>query len=72
MLNYNLIKIIGNGNYGTVFKAKCIKTGQNVGIKFIEFEDGNEMLLRAICRELKINIFLSDTPNNVFTARLLD
>jgi hypothetical protein len=43
-----------------------------VAIKFIELEDGNAMLLRAISRELKINLFLSYTSKNVYTARLLD
>lgn len=32
---YIFEKIIGNGTYGTVFKAKCAKTENTVAIKFI-------------------------------------
>jgi serine/threonine protein kinase len=69
---YHLLKIVGKGQYGRVFKAKCNSTGKEVAIKYIDFDDNNVGILRSICRELKIMISFSKMANNVFTVKLLD
>ena len=69
---YRLLKVIGQGTYGKVFKATCEATGETVAVKFIDFRDHNQALLLAVCREIKINLFLARLKNNIFTAGLLD
>jgi len=41
-MNYTLLKTIGRGSYGQVFKAKCNATGETVAIKFIKFNEKNK------------------------------
>ena len=36
MKNYKILKVIGEGSYGTVVKAKCKATGEFVAIKLIK------------------------------------
>jgi serine/threonine protein kinase len=67
---YTLLKIVGKGQYGTVFKAKCNSTAESVAIKYIDFADENKEVLRAICREIKIMWSLSKLPNNGYTVML--
>lgn len=69
---YTLLKVVGKGQYGEVFKAKCNITNQEVAIKYIEFKNVSECFMRAICRELKVLSLLSKMENNVFTVKLLD
>lgn len=69
---YRFIKKIGAGSYGTVFKAKCLETGHRVAIKFIDFSEPSRTHLITICREIKINTFLSKQPNNIYTVKALD
>lgn len=69
---YKFIKKIGSGSYGTVFKARCIESGQRVAIKYIGFTDASRTHLITICREIKINTFLSKQPNNIYTVKALD
>lgn len=57
--NYKIIKQIGIGSYGSVVKAKNIKTGKNVAIKRIKnlFDDliDGKRVLREICLLKKLN-----------------
>jgi mitogen-activated protein kinase 15 len=69
---YKLLKELGKGAYGIVYKAQCNITGKRVAIKFIDLSNVNEAYLRVICREVKINVFLSSIKSNIFTPRLLD
>ena len=69
---YKLLKELGKGAYGIVFKAQCNFTGKRVAIKFIDLSNVNEAYLRVICREVKINVFLSSLKSNIFTPRLVD
>lgn len=50
---YEFIKLIGKGSYATIFKARCLKTGEVKAIKYMEgplFQsEGNTMrVLREI------------------------
>lgn len=69
---YELTKIIGEGAYGTVFKAICTKTKKPVAIKFINLKDVSYNALKLICREVKINQSLSSIKHNIFTPMLLE
>jgi serine/threonine protein kinase len=71
-MKYLLQKEIGKGAYGTVFKAIDNYSGKTVAIKYIDMEGGSESMMRVICREVKINIFLSSLKYNIYTPRLLD
>lgn len=69
---YTLLKRLGKGAYGEVTKAVCNQTGKKVAIKFMDFSNANEAMMRIVCREVKINIFLSSLSCNIFSPRLLD
>lgn len=69
---YKIKKVIGEGAYGLVFKATCTKSKSKVAIKYIDLIDANKKILTLICREFKINQFLSLYKGNIFTPRLLD
>lgn len=69
---YKFIRELGKGAYGVVYKALCNETGKKVAIKFIDLSRANETITRLICREVKINIFLSSVSYNIFTPKLLD
>lgn len=43
-----------------------------MAIKYIDLSQVNEAYLRVICREVKINVFLSSLKSNIFTPRLVD
>lgn len=70
--DYIFLKELGSGSYGQVFKARNNKTLKRVAIKYIDMSDTCESHLRLICREIKINIFLSRLEDNIFTVKLLD
>uniref|UniRef100_A0A8R1E2F1 Cell division protein kinase 5 n=1 Tax=Caenorhabditis japonica TaxID=281687 RepID=A0A8R1E2F1_CAEJA len=59
MLNYDKMEKIGEGTYGTVFKARNKQTGEIVALKRVRLDDDDEGVpssaLREICilRELK-------------------
>lgn len=36
MKKYKVIEIIGNGSYGTVSKATCLKSGKTVALKIMK------------------------------------
>jgi len=73
--NYKIIEQIGEGTYGTVYKATHIASQQTVAIKKIEIEvdtDITKKLLILAVREVEILYRLSKAKNNNFTLRLLD
>jgi mitogen-activated protein kinase 1/3 len=64
--------VVGQGSFGTVFKANIRNSGKRVAIKYINMQSTSREYLIAICREVKINIFLSQQQDNIFTAKMLD
>jgi serine/threonine protein kinase len=64
--------VIGKGAYGTVFKATSNASGETVAIKYISLKKASDSLMRVVCREVKINSFLSENKNNIFTPELYD
>lgn len=69
---YQLFGLLGEGSFGKVLKARCLKTGQTVAIKHLIIE-GKETFhsLKQVLAELQILRHLSACNNNV-TSRLLD
>ena len=55
---YTLLKCIGKGQYGRVFKAIDRQSEQIVAIKYVSLKTECTAVLRAICREVKILINL--------------
>ncbi|CAL6067956.1 Kinase [Hexamita inflata] len=51
--NYQNQKLLGEGAYGIVYKARDIRTGQNVALKQIKYVDDNDLPTMAI-REIAI------------------
>lgn len=74
--NYEIIKKLGQGSYGSVYKAKQISTGRKVAIKEIHFIDKSDYHLNRhslmVARELYLLAKLSKIKNNGFTIHLLD
>ena len=52
--NYLIIDVIGDGTFGTVYKAKCKNTSKKVAIKHIENFSDQEYGLIKVIREIKI------------------
>ena len=50
---YTLLKKVGDGTYGTVFKANNLNA-ETVAIKLIKIECMHDQHLRSICREVYI------------------
>ena len=69
---YAISRLIGSGAFGKVFKAKCVATGKNVAIKYIEFKDTGDDHLVAVCREAIVNAFLTNQSTNCFSVPLID
>ena len=72
---YEILKLIGKGTYGKVYKARHISTGQIVAIKSINLEKDENLLhlhLVMVAREIQALYRLSQMENNEFTVRLLD
>lgn len=75
LANYKLLEQIGEGTYGTVYKAAHVTTDQVVAIKKIEIDvdsDITKKLLILAVREVEILYRLSKAKNNNFTLKLLD
>lgn len=70
--NYTLEEQLGQGAYGTVFKGKCKTTGETVALKYINLEGKPTDYYLAICREVKIMIFLTSLKSNIYTLKLKD
>ena len=69
---YTFKRLVGQGSYGQVFRAKERATKKAVAIKFIDFTHESPELIRAICREVKTLMFLSKLQSNIYTVKLLD
>lgn len=72
---YKVVKIIGSGAYGKVYKATHIPTNTTVALKSIKLQDEPQLLhlqLVMLAREMQILFKLSRQENNQFTVNLLD
>ena len=72
---YKILKVIGSGAYGKVYKALHIPTETIVALKSIKLQAEEGMLqlqLVMLARELQILFKLSRQDNNQFTVSLLD
>ena len=70
--DYKLKKIIGEGTFGQVRSAKCLKTGEYVAIKLIKNAFDDPFEARKTIREIEILKTLSTKKSNVFTTKLID
>ena len=73
--HYQISKLIGEGAYGKVYKAKHIPTGKIVAIKVINTREDPRLLhlqLVMIARELQTLFKLSRQKHNQFTPILYD
>lgn len=68
---YLIIREIGSGSFGIVFKAKSVTTGRKVAIKYIKFGTSSNSLI-SVCREIQVNIFLANRSDKSYSAKLLD
>jgi serine/threonine protein kinase len=57
---YTILKKVGKGSFGTVFKAVNNLNQQTVAIKFIDLKKASKALLISVCREISVNQFLAD------------
>lgn len=72
---YKILKVIGSGAYGKVFKALHIPSNTIVALKSIKLHDDPKLLhlqLIMLARELQLLFKLSRQENNQFTVQLLD
>ena len=67
---YKLKKHLGEGAFGTVYKAKHIKTNQSVAIKMIKSVNRDVYSTRKVLRECVILRKLSSIQGNIFTTKL--
>ena len=49
---YEVIEMVGNGSYGTVMKAKCLKTGDLVALKVMKSQPKMEYEIIKLLREI--------------------
>lgn len=52
--DYQKIEKIGEGTYGVVYKARCIKTGHFVAMKKIRLESEDEGVPSTAIREISL------------------
>ena len=69
---YKLIKKIGCGQFGEVYKAKCITTGEKYAIKLMKNPFKTQHVARQVYREIKLMRKLSEIETNLFTSKLVD
>ena len=69
---FKLDKIIGEGAFGTVYRAENLKTGQKVAIKLITNIQKDPYLVRKVIRELMILRKLSSIHDSIFTVKCHD
>ena len=70
--DYQMIKILGQGAYGQVMKAKCLKSNEFVAIKLIKDCFSNVHQTRLLLRELIILRKLTEMDENIFTTKIYD
>lgn len=67
-----MLKIIGQGTYGTVVEAKHRGTGIKVAIKLILADLKTQVQCRNIIRELTILRQFTQMKNNIYVTKILD
>jgi serine/threonine protein kinase len=70
--DYEVIKTLGTGAFGSVVKAKHKVTNEVVSIKMIKDCFANIHRVRMLLRELMILRKLSEMEDNIFTTKLYD
>ena len=70
--DYKLLRIVGQGTFGTVVHGKHRKSGTEVAIKLIKTELTQQIECRNIYRELTILRQFSQMKNNIFVTQILD
>ena len=70
--HYKLKESLGQGSFGQVIKAKCLRTQNHVAIKQIMLNQKNQYAVRKVIREIEIQQHLSDNKQNVFSPQLLE
>ena len=69
--DYIVILELGKGSYGQVVKAKCIKTGQTVAIKYVsDLQEDYDWV--KLLREIQLMHELSSIDTNDNVVKLLD
>ena len=63
---------MGEGSFGVVKRAKCLKSGKTVAIKMIKKAFENAYESHKLIRELEILQQLSSRKSNVFTVKVLE
>lgn len=69
---YKLQKLLGQGSFGTVYRAKNRQTGKKVAIKLITDISLSVYSMRKLVREVIILRKLSEMEENIFSTKLLD
>ena len=69
---YKLTKVIGEGSFGQVVKAKHRENGSVVAIKFVKDDPSDIISCRNMLREISILSQLSEMKENTYTTQLLD
>jgi mitogen-activated protein kinase 1/3 len=75
---YEIIEMVGNGSYGTVMKAKDLKTGENVALKVMKSQPKMEYEIIKLLRELQLMRALNKingqffADKNCFVPKLID
>ena len=69
---YDEIEQIGEGSFGSVFKAKHVASGQDVAVKVIHNIGADHYRRRQLISEIQIMRKLTAIQSNVFTTKLLD
>ena len=70
---YEKLHKIGQGSFGVVFKGRCLKTGNDVAIKYIQLPTDNTTdNLKHVLSEVIMLRKLQERPENIYTTKLLD
>ena len=73
MNQYEVLEMIGKGNFGQVIKAKHIELGTKVAIKRIDLTKiWHNSGFRSVIREVSLLRKLSKHKSNKFTVKLID
>ena len=70
--DYEVLKNLGTGAFGSVVKAKHKVTNEIVSIKMIKDCFANIHRVRMLLRELMILRKLTEMEDNIFTTKLYD
>jgi serine/threonine protein kinase len=70
--HYEIISEVGEGSFGTVFKAKSKIDNKTYAIKIYKSPFKSSYSARQTYREIKIMRKLSEVPSNSFTPKIHD